>query len=501
MVNGALVATGLLLAFQLPTFRTSTRLVQINVVVRDKNGPVPDLAQGDFTITDRGKRREISVFSITRLGPQANAAALPPNTFSNRAQNGGNANGSVTIVLLDALNTLHFGTAFTDLAGPTRFENNSLAYSKIQVMKFVRELDPKNRVAIYALGRSLRVLCDFTSDAAQLQRVLAEYRDSPVTLAEVAEPPASHLATTPEFNAAIDSGNQKNAVLANSDRAGLTFAALIAIANHAADIPGRKNLVWLTASLPFTAQAIARIMSRSNVAIYPVDARGLISSFNPYFRPVGQGEMQELANETGGVAFYNNNDLSTAIRNATDDADETYTLGFYLNSDELDGKFHEVKIRVDRPHVDVRYPSGYFAVKDDSTASQRQRALRNAMASPIESSAIHILAQVDRSAAALRVTGSVDLHDLHLTESGTQRKGAIEFFVTQQDAAGNLLAQSHNRVNLALSPDQFKDYLKSGVFFRQDIAPKNGAVSLRIIAGDPATGLVGSLIIPLQNGN
>src|SRR5579872_2663970 len=50
------------------TFRTSTRLVQINVVVRDKNGPVPDLAQGDFTITDRGKRREISVFSITRLG-------------------------------------------------------------------------------------------------------------------------------------------------------------------------------------------------------------------------------------------------------------------------------------------------------------------------------------------------------------------------------------------------------------------------------------------------
>jgi VWFA-related protein len=141
-------------------------------------------------------------------------------------------------------------------------------------------------------------------------------------------------------------------------RSGLTMVALLAIADHAAGIPGRKNLVWLTASLPSTGPAIARLLNQANIAIYPVDARGLVASFNPHFRPIGLDVMQELADETGGRAFYNNNDISGAIRKAVDDSDVSYTLGFYLNSGSLDGQFHELKIRVDRPGLEVRYPSG-----------------------------------------------------------------------------------------------------------------------------------------------
>ena len=55
------------------------------------------------------------------------------------------------------------------------------------------------------------------------------------------------------------------------------MAALSAIAAHVADIPGRKNLLWLTANLPFSGQEIARILSRANIAAYPLDARGLLS--------------------------------------------------------------------------------------------------------------------------------------------------------------------------------------------------------------------------------
>lgn len=117
-------------------------------------------------------------------------------------------------------------------------------------MKFVKDLDPKDRVAIYALGKSLRVLCDFTNDLAQLEKVLTEYRDSSVTLADVAEPAPVNQGASADFDAAADGGNQKMATLANADRSSQTAAALLAIANHAADIPGRKNLVWLTASLP-----------------------------------------------------------------------------------------------------------------------------------------------------------------------------------------------------------------------------------------------------------
>ena len=503
-MNDALVAIASVLAlqapaiaFQTPTFRSSARLVQVNVIVRDKNGPVSNLTKDDFGLTDRGMPRMISIFSVATAKPTANAAPLPPNTFSNRPQDPRSSPGNVTIVLLDALNTLSYGAWFHDDAGPTHFEDQALAYGKNQLMKFVKDLDPKDRVAIYALGRSLRVLCDFTNDPSQLQKVLAEYRDSSVTLAEVAEPPPSHTSSA-ELNAAIDPSNQKMAALANGGRAGLTMAALLAIANHAADIPGRKNLVWLTASLPSTGPAIARLLSRANIAIYPVDARGLVASFNPHFRPIGIETMQELADETGGRAFYNNNDVSGAIRKAVDDSDVSYTLGFYLDSGSLDGKFHELKIRVDRPGVDIRYPSGYFAVTDEATAAQRQRRIHSALASPLESSAIHILARIDRSDRALEVSGSIDLRDLQLAETGGLRKGAVEIFLIQQGALGNVLDQTHSRFNLILNGEQYAAYLKSGVFFRQDIELKEGAATLRILLGDSASATVGSLIIPVS---
>jgi VWFA-related protein len=487
------------LALQSPTFHTATRLVEINVVVHDRNGPVSDLTAADFVLLDRGKPRPIRLFSRSLAHRSEATHALPANTFSNGAPDSAASPGSVTIVLLDALNTLYYGSAFADLASgmPTHTENQALGYGKIQLMKFIKDLNPRDRVAIYALGRSLRVLCDFSNDPRQLEKVLQEYRDSSLTLAEVAEPPASHLGATPEFDAAADSGNQKMAVLANGDRAGATRAALLAIANHAAGIPGRKNLVWLTASLPFSGEGIARLMGPANIAIYPVDARGLIASPNPSFHPGGLDAMEELAGETGGRAFYNTNDLAAAIRKAVDDAEVSYQLGFYPDSASLDGKFHELKVRVARPGLEVRYANGYFALRDELHAA-RPRGIRAMLESPLESSAIHLVARVDRGDHALRVVGAFDLRDLALAGSEAARTGAVAIFVVQQDAQGNVLDQSQHRLSLTLNSSQYAAYLKSGIVFRQDVPAKPGAATVRILVGDASSARVGSLIIGLS---
>ncbi len=488
-----------LLAYQPQTFHTSAQLVEINVVVHDKNGPVANLTQDDFSLTDRGKPRTISFFSQVDAR-QAASAPLPANTFSNRPQNSESSTGSVTIVLLDALNTLYFGTEFSNYLGPTHFENQSLAFGKGKLMKFVSDLEPKDRIAIYALGKSLRILCDYTNDRDRLREVLDRYRDSSLTLAEISEPPP---AATPnaEFNAAIDSSNQKIAGLANGDRATQTISALLAIANHAAGIPGRKNLVWLTASLPIGGQGIARALSRAGIAIYPVDARGLIPSMDPHYRPGGLEAMQELADETGGRAFYNTNDLSSAIHKAVDDAEISYNLGFYVEETALDGEFHELKIHLHHPGLDVRYPSGYYALKIDSTAGQRQREIRSALANPLESSAIHVLARVTRDPRNFNVNGSIDIRDLQLESQGGKRKGAIEIFLVQQDSLGTVLDRVHHRLDLSLTPAEYDAYLKSGIFFQQNVAAKSAATTLRILAGDPATARVGSLIIDLKRVN
>src|SRR5271168_4008773 len=66
-----------------PTISVSTRLVQIGVIARDKNGPVSDLTKDDFVVLDRGKPQKISVFSVeSSKSVSQPAQALPQNTFS-----------------------------------------------------------------------------------------------------------------------------------------------------------------------------------------------------------------------------------------------------------------------------------------------------------------------------------------------------------------------------------------------------------------------------------
>ena len=79
----------------------------VGVIARDKNGPVADLTKDDFVVLDRGKPQKISVFSVESSESASQPAQpLPQNTFSDLPQYGAATPRSVTIVLLDNLNTL-----------------------------------------------------------------------------------------------------------------------------------------------------------------------------------------------------------------------------------------------------------------------------------------------------------------------------------------------------------------------------------------------------------
>src|SRR5206468_6614889 len=106
--------------------------------------------------------------------------------------------------------------------------------------------------------------------------------------------------------------------------------------------------------------------------------------------------MKELAERTGGRAAYNTNDLARAIRRAIDDARVTYTIGYYSTNETQDGRYREIKVKVERPHLDVRYRKGYFALKpSDNTTGTRKDEIRAAVWSPLESTAVAANARVD----------------------------------------------------------------------------------------------------------
>jgi VWFA-related protein len=519
---------------QSPPIHVSTHLVQIGVIVRDKNGAVANLTKDDFTVFDRGKPQTIGIFTAESApsmpqsaSPQSLPQPLPPNTFSDFPQINAPAVRSVTIVLLDNLNTLSGNGHQGYETGPWWMEDLALANAKAHLIEFIKTLDPKDRVAIYGLSETLHVLSDFTNDRDRLLAIVKNYDTTSKTSRETVEPGAYHTPVPGEFNPLVNAQVLQLAAFTNERRAAATMSALQSIASHVASIPGRKNLVWLTANLPFSSDALARILGPAQIAAYLVDGRALLTRKTPESQwdiddqlggvlgvgmpaqsssPIGIDTMQRLADETGGRAFVNTNDLTGAIRDAVEDSAVTYTLGFYIDSSSLDGKFHELKVQVHRPGLNLRYPKSYFALKDaPATQDDRHNNFLTAIKSPLESSAIPLQIQVSRvhqpTPNSLNLSGSIGIHDLHLAQSGEIRTGALDITVIEQDETGKVLKESANRINLRFTEKQYPVVLESGITFRKSVQPQAGATILRVLVQDPSTAAIGSLIIPLAHVN
>jgi VWFA-related protein len=512
---------------QPPAIAVSTRLVQIGVIARDKNGPVANLTKDDFVVLDRGKPQKISVFSVEAAPSRSQPATSqpsPPNTFSDLPQPNGPAVHSITIVLLDNLNTLSGNGHEGYETSPSWMEDLALSNAKAHLIEFIKTLDPKDRVAIYGLNENLHILSDFTSDRDRLLAILKNYDTSSKTNRDQVEPGKWHTPVPGAFNPSVEAQALELAAVTNERRADTTMSALKSIASHIANIPGRKNLVWLTANLPFSGVALARILGPAQIAAYPVDGRALLTRKTPETQwdiddqlggvlgigmpaqssaPVGIGTMQQLADETGGRAFVNTNDLTGAIRKAVEDSAVTYTLGFYIDAHSADGKFHELKIQVKREGLTLRYPKEYFAAEDaPSTKDQNWKTVVTAVQSPIESSVIPLQAQVDRVNQplpnSLKLSCSIDIHTLRLVQTGDLHKGALNVYVVQQDGTGKMLSQWAKTYDLQLTEKQYAALLNSGMPFTQNVQPKPTATTLRVLVQDPATAQLGSLIIPLS---
>lgn len=566
--SGILLLTGLFLFAQTPdptrpTIRVSTQLVEINVVVRGKTGPVDNLARNDFRILEKGKEVKIGFFSMNSVHQaRKTSAPLPRAKFTNRPAAGENP-PSITVVLLDAVNT------------SIQDQNNA----KQQFVKFLSQIRPEDHVAVYALGSRLRVLNEFTNDSVRLVRALAKYRgEIPSLLADSAPDPAG------TEDADIDRWlNDRNALIADLNivqRVRTTVAAMVAIANHIGRIPGRKNLIWITGSFPFSIgqhgsevstnwndvvinpkgpmasgtskkaaglgdneaysvygsdlagdkpsresfmgfdKEIARAtqaLNNANIAIYPVDARGLIAApkiltaqggtvsrssarqapIPLSMNPGGFDAMKSLAENTGGRAYFNTNDLKNAIRAAVDDSEVTYTLGFYADPGKLDGKFHPLTVQVKRKDVEVRYRKGYIANADSlPTDEQRANEIQDALWSPLDATGIAItgwLERVEKSKpGTVAVTLSIDRDSIAFQSNGGHRMDTVDVVFGLWGADGRDLGTIRQKMNLNLDDTQF-ERMRGGLVVTKTLDSAPDVSRVRVVLLDRNSGKIGSL--------
>jgi len=528
----------LLCPAQEPVIRVNTRLVQVSVLVHDHGGrPVTDLKQDDFTLFDRGKQQRIAFFSMySEDAVRSTSTARPPNVFSNRGGDDVNIPPSVTIVLMDALNTAA----------------DDQQQVRDGVISFLEHMRPEDHVALYGLGHDLRVLHDFTGSQERLLKALAKYRGRVPIELETAQANGPDSTGDDDFDQFIQGMQAQMSDFINNDRALRTYAALEAIADHVSALPGRKNLVWISGGFPFTigidssspaptSQPLdplgatlrerhmfveeglraARAMSNANVAIYPVDARGTridrtetaasdarsskrgIGAVIHTATPIDQNfdTMSQLADRTGGRTFFNTNDFAGAIARAVDDARVTYTLGFYPDG-EPDDKFHELRVKVNRSGSDVRYRKGYLDSREAAPAPDTWKAeVQRAMASPISSAEVGLEVTVEPDALKARtykLRVRLNGPDLPLVQKQDAWTGNVDLQVTQFRPDGTVANAARSPLNITLPADRLRPVLERGLRLTLTMDAVKDVALAQVMVLDEAHGRIGSVRFPLK---
>ncbi len=517
-----------------PVLRVTTHLVQVSVIVQDKSGnPVTDLKKEDFTLLEQGKPQEISTFALesSRSLPRS-AAALPPNTFTNRLEQRIDAPTSISVILLDGMNT-----AIQDQT-----------YARQNIIKFLEQVQPQDRVAIYLLGHGeIRVLHDFSSNSMTLIAALKRYRGrlGHEVGASEPEPSETGMAELDEF---LNEANQRVANYYLADRAINTSRALEAVAGHLARFPGRKNLIWVSASFPIAygmdaqptrynlspdrrsfyteTEKAARALSNANVAVYPVDARGLIGAFPPNSNPSrtnaasGRGippplmtslntlgsnidTMQLLAGRTGGKAYYNRNDIDRAVRSAIEDSRVSYVLGYYPTHGKWDGRFVGLNVKVNRPGVRARFRKGYYAGTETKLADRELMTVMNLAArSPLESNSVGLIARADevpgKATRSLKVNVNIDPRDINLVLEEGRWQGSLDFLFSQRNREGLIVSNVAKTLAMRLKPETHDQLKQEGINFLDTIELDPNAYLLRVVVRDSRSGSIGTVSIPLK---
>lgn len=520
--------------------RSETRLVQLNVIVETKKGRlIEDLKKEDFTLLDNGKAQNIALFSTESAkagaagSPESDAkSVLAPNVFGNRLRHSDEPPGSVNVILFDALNT-----SFTDQA-----------YARTQILSFLKQLQPQDHVAIYLLTNRLKVINEFTQDSKSLLEAIKRFQAMPsLMLANASELPVSVADTgitdpkgAQRVANLLNDMHSKLSDVADAERVEITARAIEAIANHVAGIPGRKNLVWISGAFPvsisfssndnspvdsqaqnFTPQLerVARALNQSNMAIYPVDARGLLMGsasdasvahpFSPYRPPgdmgIGQSEqstMELLANRTGGHAYYNTNDIKGAIRRTLGDSRFTYTIGYYPDHGNWNGEYHTIQLRAKKPGVVLRYRKGYFALADPpENPAATHYALQAAVWSPVDATSLGIQARIEAIYSATRkldMRVKVEAGELRLKDVDGHRQGSIDAIYMQLGAGDAVLGAEPLTYKVDFSEKEYRAALDNGYELKAPLVIQAATRNLRVVVRDAASGFMGSVTVPLE---
>lgn len=537
--------------------KVTTRLITLDVMATDSHGnAVRDLKPEDLQIfEDRKSPQKIEHFeyfeNLKRTGSPDNSASAirkAAGVISNQLPLE-QLKIPPTVLLMDRLNT----------------QTPNQQQGRAHMIQLLKSLPPDTPVAVFLLGSSLRILQGFTSDGKLLRAAL----DQSISGNSIQPDPRNDLGDTSNYvqnqtagmgvNLGVEAQvgeiqnfEKEEYSLTVDLRMKETLAALTEIGQYLGGIPGRKNLIWISESFPISIvpdpdtgnspfggireyaeqiKSVGNTLTDAQVAVYPMDVRGLQAQQSlsasqninlPETRLTGpaiasrlsvedadlqqtQGTMDELAQDTGGKACKNGNDLAGCVMTALKDSSSYYEMSFYPQNVKWDGRFHKIVVRTSRPGVKLSYRRGYFALDAASLSKQQQPEdrLRQACADQLPSTAIPLTVQ-PLSAGSLGSTQGglqymllISAAGLSFTQEGDSRGLNIRVADCEFAQKPTVFRVNEREMPKKVSNEVFQSWQLTGIPDHIALMPSTDTRRIRLVVLDVSSGLTGAIDIPV----
>ncbi len=490
IIAPCIVAIGLLgqtLLGQTPTFTSNSNLVIVDATVKDKSGKIIEgLTQDDFTIFEDGKPQKVAVFEFQHLTMESE----PPPALSLDDQLKLPEDPKTTItsstpghIQFHNKRLLVFFFDFSSMGIPEqlRAQDASVDYLKTHITK-----DDMVAVLLYTGTGAPLVLSDFTDDRDVLSRVLKG-----LPIGEASD--LAGLADTGDDNnedtGAAFVADETEFNIYNTDQ---KLAAIEQAAKMLSSFPEKKALVYFSGGVSKTgvdnqAQLEASINAavKANLAIYAIDARGLMADppgggaskagsrgtgiFNGSVynsQRAGINDSQEtlftLAEETGGKAFLDSNDIEAGITQAQVGMGSYYLLGYYSNNNAKDGKYRRIQVKLTSKMagMKIEHRLGYYADKvwGKLNSQDKDQQLKEALSAGDPVTDLPLALQIDYFRVAptayfvpvsIKIPGSV----VALAAKGGASVTQLDFLGQIQDERKSTVGNVRDFIRIQLDQD------------------------------------------------
>lgn len=541
----------------IPTFVSRSSLVLVPTVVTDKHGAsITGLTKDDFTLFEDGHPQPIAVFEeLNTSEPQLRVQDTKNGIYSNEiAQD--SKEQRFTMIVFDLLNT--------------RFEDQ--VRGRRDLLRFFESTLQRNEpIALSVLGPSgLSVITEFSTDPKTLAAALQRIRNQPTmrerslaldgarerieeNVAQENRPSASLgrrmgesalLADTLDSRldsfvlAQIDTMDAQDARRALS----MTLLSMKEIGELFAGVSGRKTVIWVTGALPSMRLTMTDLgegsdvqreyaaawdaLSRSQVAVYPMDMGGLFDAgfASPRFgRPPLRERMtmddtasnlEHFAKMTGGKLCIYKMNIPDCYREAKADAAHYYLLGYYADFSKLKAGWRHLDVRLRRSDLRVRAREGFFVGTQQQKRGEREEML-TAIISPVNFTAVPLAVHVDPKGIHRKIgSGAKDpkmkeelavipfqfyVPGTSITIDRTNHNHIdISLAAFAKDNKGVIQGEFSKKIEGDLSERGIDDLRRQGILFMGEMTTPPGAYNMRFIVRDNTSSQMGSLNFSLD---